>query len=318
MSNYFDNKDLFLEPKVSQYGSHMVMTNVYKSSKTKYINIDTRFRDEYNYTETVNYNITLPERINDVKKLRVKSVELPITFYNISSTLGNNYFKLTQVDSQKSAVITLDDGQYDTAGIVSEINSKISLLDGSLNYLRFQISENRSSFYREKLNTYDSDLQIDFAVDKYGSFDKYNVKTKLGWILGYRNITYTIYNNYGVAPVEYVYSIGECFVDLTGCRYLYLAIDEFSKSNPNSFITPLPTSFINKTIIARITMDKAVHGFGSVLPADIINGLLISDERTYTGKIDIHKLNIQLLSEYGLPISINGMDFSFCLEIEHE
>jgi hypothetical protein len=126
MSNYFDNKDLFLEPKVSQYGSHMVMTNVYKSSKTKYINIDTRFRDEYNYTETVNYNITLPERINDVKKLRVKSVELPITFYNISSTLGNNYFKLTQVNSQKSAVITLDDGEYDNAGIVSEINGKIA------------------------------------------------------------------------------------------------------------------------------------------------------------------------------------------------
>ena len=52
MSNYFDNKDNFLEPNVTQYGSHMVMTNVHKSSKTKYINIDTRFSDEYNYHNT--------------------------------------------------------------------------------------------------------------------------------------------------------------------------------------------------------------------------------------------------------------------------
>ena len=55
MSNYFENRDLFLEPKVNQYGSHMVMTNVHKQNKTKYINIDTTFRDEYNngHTETI-------------------------------------------------------------------------------------------------------------------------------------------------------------------------------------------------------------------------------------------------------------------------
>ena len=51
MSNYFDNKELFLEPKVKQYGSHMVMSNVYKNTKVKYVNIDTKFRDEYNYND---------------------------------------------------------------------------------------------------------------------------------------------------------------------------------------------------------------------------------------------------------------------------
>ena len=60
MSN-FNKNQLFMEPKTKQYGSHMVMTNVQKNSKTKYINIDTQFRDEYNYMKTSNYNITLPE-----------------------------------------------------------------------------------------------------------------------------------------------------------------------------------------------------------------------------------------------------------------
>ena len=48
MSQYFDNKDLFMGPIVNQYGSHMLMTDVKKETKTKYINIDTKFREEYN------------------------------------------------------------------------------------------------------------------------------------------------------------------------------------------------------------------------------------------------------------------------------
>jgi serine protease inhibitor ecotin len=117
---------------------------------------------------------------------------------------------------------------------------------------------------------------------------------------------------------QYIYEISDTFINLNGSKYVYLAIDEFSKSNPVSFVTPLPTSFINKSIIARITLDKSSYGFNSVLPANVYNGLLVSDVRTYSGKIDIQKLNIQLLNDFGNPISLNGMDFSLCLEVEYE
>ena len=63
MSSYFDNKELFTGPKMNQYGSHMVMTNVAKSSKIKYVNIDTKFRDEYNSNVTtiiLHYPSVLP------------------------------------------------------------------------------------------------------------------------------------------------------------------------------------------------------------------------------------------------------------------
>jgi hypothetical protein len=335
MSNYFENRDLFLEPKVNQYGSHMVMTNVHKQNKTKYINIDTTFRDEYNNNELVNYNVTLPERINDIKKMTVKSVELPMTMYNISAALGNNYFKLSNddPDTPVSGMITLSDGVYTMASLQSEITYQISNLTNvlgidaasSLNYLIFDIQNNKSRFYRNFLPTpengleNDIDLIIDFAIDKYGNFDKYNFKSKLGWLLGYRNTTYTIKNEYETNNLNpYVYEISEAFTDLNGSKYLYLAIDEFSKNNPNSFVTPLPTSLINKSIIARIALDKTNYGFNSILPANMYNGLLISDVRTYTGKIDLQKLNLQLLNDFGNPVSLNGMDFSLCLEVEYE
>ena len=80
MSKYMDNKRMFLEPSVSQYGSRMVMTNVNKPTKTKYWNIDTQFCNDYNSLNSTEYNISLPEPINDVKSIKVKDVQIPITF----------------------------------------------------------------------------------------------------------------------------------------------------------------------------------------------------------------------------------------------
>ena len=48
----------------------------------------------FNYTAEVNHNIYIPERVNEVKSMKVKSVEIPCTFYNVSSALGNNSFKI--------------------------------------------------------------------------------------------------------------------------------------------------------------------------------------------------------------------------------
>jgi hypothetical protein len=132
----------------------------------------------------------------------------------------------------------------------------------------------------------------------------------LGWILGFRNISYT------VSAGSTLFS--ESIIDLTGPRYLYLILDEFTNSNTQSFISPLPTSIINKNILAKITIDYAHYSFGQIITANPTNGLLITDNRSYNGKVNLQKLKIQLVNEYGNPINLNGLDFSFCLEIECE
>jgi hypothetical protein len=298
--------DLFLEPKNTQYGSHMVMTNVNKKNKTKFINIDTRFRDEYNYLQTSNYNITLPQRISEVKSISLRSIEIPMTFYNISSNLGNNYFKITNTVSNNTHVITIADGQYDTSSITTAINNAIGALSTDDKFITFSISGSSSAF----IATNSQIIALDFAVTTTGESDKYNVKSKLGWLLGFRNLSYTV--------TTAATTNSEAFIDLNGPRYLYLALEEFNKGNQNSFVSPLYTSIVNKNIIARISLDKASHGYGTILPANILNGLLVSDDRNYSGKVDLLKLNVQLLDETGNLMALNGMDFSFCLEVQHE
>jgi len=317
---YFDNKDSFLQPQVTQYGSHMVMTNVHKETKVKHINIDTRFRDDYdNYSQTLTgaaipwYTFTLPQSMNDVKSICVNNAEIPISFFNISATLGNNVMKVN------STLITVPDGFYTLLTLRTAINTLLTSVS-----VQFDISSNGNPFTSFKNNS-GSTITISFAIKPsntcqgvtkangntvVGDFDKYNVKSKLGWILGFRNIIYTVTAGSTL--------LSESVIDLTGPRYLYLILDEFTNSNTQSFISPLPTSIINKNILAKITIDYAHYSFGQIITANPTNGLLITDNRSYNGKVNLQKLKIQLVNEYGNPINLNGLDFSFCLEIECE
>ena len=310
----FDNKyNLFLEPNTKQYGSHMVMNNVHKQNKRKYVNLDTKFRDEYNESQTTNgnadllsnqssisnYSISLPERINDVKTIRITNVEVPLTFYNISANLGNNYFKT--IVSGIETIITVPDGNYTDATLTSSLNNALTAASVGLT---FTITSNaRTSVVSS------GSVNIHFDVNNSGINDKYRFKSKFGWLLGFRNATYTINNT----PTT-----SEQFVNLHGSKYLYLAIEEYNKGNQNSFVSPLFSSFINKNTIARIALDNTTYPFGSIIPANQSNGLLTSDVRCYTGKVDLQKLNVALLNEDGIPMDLNGLDFSFCIEVDHE
>jgi hypothetical protein len=281
------------------------MSNVHKSEKKKLINIDTKFREEYNYLQTANYNISLPERITEVKSLTVTNIEIPISYYNISANLGNNTFTITNPSNNASKTLTIPDGQYSTGSqLQTAITNVIGTLSSPFTNLTYIYNPSGSIF-----KTNSGALNISFAVDPSGNIDKYNVKYKLGWLLGYRNVNYSITTSN---------TVSESFVDLNGPRYLYLALEEYNKGNQKSFITPLFNSMINKNIIARISMNPASHGYQSILPANMFNGLLKSDNRNYSGKIDIQKINVQFLNEIVNPINLNGMDFSFFMEVVHE
>ena len=306
MSSYFDNKELFTGPKVNQYGSHMLMTNVTRTSKIKYVNIDTKFRDEYNLNLTTDYNITLPERITDVLNISVTNMEIPNTIYNISENLGNNAMKVTS--AAYTAILVVRDGNYSQASLLAELNLRANAFSFPFTSPNFVIdaSGNTINIKSSGSNTYN----IDFGVDSTGAFSKYNFKSRLGWLLGFRNQTYT-------SITTKISS--EFLCNVYGSRYLYLVVDEFtSNGNQKSFVAPLPSSVLSKNILARITMDNTTYPFLSMIPANCKNGLLLSDVRSYTGKVDIQKLNVQLVNENGIAMNLNGSDFSFCLKLEHE
>ena len=309
---YLDAKTSFLEPAVNQYGGHMVMTNVKKSTRVKYVNIDTRFTEEYEYNkigynQTNTFTINLPEKLCNVKSIRVVTTEIPITFYNFSLAMGNNCFKISNTTA--SSTIRIKDGYYNTAlSLVNELNKYSPDNDLSYNF-SYNINTNSISF------TPETKLNIEFDTNMAGDLDKYNFRSKLGWALGFRNPKYEI---------EATQTLNtESQVNLNTVRYVYLVVDEFSSGFTNSFVCPLNNFLLNKKILARISIDSNIIPYGldyvgSVQISNTFNGFLSSDVRYYNGTVDIQKMNIQLVNEYGQPIYLNGLDFSFLLEVNYE
>ena len=315
MSGYLDKHNLFLEPQTSQYGNHMVMTNVHKKAKTKYINIDSKFRDEFydnvyanknadlqaNQLSQSTFTITIPEPINEVTSLSVKTVELPMFFYNISFNLGNSYFKVTDSTGTET-VITLTDNNYTIASLNTEITNKLTA--ASIVDLTITIGENAKS----TITSGGSKFIVSFDVNSDGINDKSRFRSKFGYLVGFRNLNYT---------VESSSQTSEQLASLHSSKYLYLAVEDFCRNSQNSFLTPMSNSFIDKNVLARISLNYKDFPFGTILTANESNGRLISDNRNYNGTVDLQKLNVKLLDENGIPVILNGMEFSFCLELEH-
>jgi hypothetical protein len=134
--------------------------------------------------------------------------------------------------------------------------------------------------------------------------------SRLGWKLGYRKKKYIIEANSGNKE-------SESFIDINGPKYLYLIVDEFTNGNPHSFLSLSKTSQLSsQQILARIAIDYNSFPFGSIIPAEQYNYAL-SDTRRYSNEVDLQRLNIRLVDEFGNIIDLNGTDISMCIELEH-
>ena len=146
MSKYFDSKDLtFMEPQVKAHGQHMIMTNVHPERKTKYVNIDTRFQEEYNMQNYADCIFKLPQQISNVKSMKVTHSEIPASFYPFSKRRGNTFFKITEIDTTNNdtmlgqKLIKIEDRHFTSSKLITCINE---LIDASYGNLQFSLHYN--------------------------------------------------------------------------------------------------------------------------------------------------------------------------------
>lgn len=301
--------------EVVQQSSHVMQLPPYKPLRTKIVNIDTRFQ----YSDTgygseqggALYNIVLPQRITEVESVEVKTIEIPISFFNFSASLKNTYFSVLNSSGVVQHSVVIDDGNFNTlVDLVNVIKTGLISSDLSMNITYYggnQTAEGLVTITNHSAST----VQLAFDVDINGNKDKNQFKGKLGWTLGFRS------NRYTLAPGASITT--ESFSNLNTVRYLFLALQENpGQGIPSSFVCPIFQYYINKDILARISLDNYHFPFGTVIVANPTNGYLLSDERKYSpGKVALQNLQIQLLNEFGNPVSLHGHDFSFVLEVKH-
>ena len=275
------------------------------------INIDTRFRENYYTSNASNFHVNLPIRLTQVVSLQLSAMEMPTTFYVISKVFGNNFFVL-EISGQEPLIVTIPDGNYDYLALQNYINNYLTTVaTGSYTNINCLVDINTpggagpvagSGKMIFGSTTGTQSFSLNFLVDRYGNEDRQTpLPLKLGWLMGYRG---GYYENAYTYPSEGV-------VNLIGPRYIYLVIDDFNNNVNDGFYGAFTSSILNKNILARISLQGSVF---SVLSQNNFN--LLTTPRQYFGPVDIQKLQVQLLDEYGRILDLNNMDYSFCLSFQ--
>jgi hypothetical protein len=323
---------------------------IHRKSISKLLNIDSRFRPNYLSTSTTDYLIDLPYQINNVIEMTLCDLELPSTFYPISASYENNYFWIRTVDVadiERFFYIVIPDGNYYFETLIKNINSifvnlKLNLtIVFDLNYNNIggvgegtgltsigiitqnDISRNNvtSGIKSFDLNFNGSLIPNEKSIGPYNTpnylknnFSQYyytpnplDYKQLFGWILGYREPLYknTVEDLYG-----YVYYKSESVLDLSGPKYLFLIIDDFNKSMNINFLTSSVKGLLKDNIIARISQKGQLFSIQSQNDFSVY-----SEPRYYYGPVNINKLQIKLIDEYGRIVDLNNKDFSFTLRL---
>jgi len=278
-----------------------VINPLKKRIKVAYLNIDTRFRTNYHGSSSTDFHFTLPFKLQSVVTLQLLSFEIPNTIYAVSAAAGNNTFAVILGDGARLDVV-VPDGNYSASSIVSFLNDYMqSVGGGGFGSIHFAYSLSSDGTTGTGKISVDSSGGAPFSLLFEEYKDYKDMPLTFGWLLGFRSPFYEGASLY----------VSEGEANFAGPRYLYLVFNDYNNNVENNFYCSFTNSLLSKNILARISINN-VAPFQNIVQNNLN---LVTFPRQYYGPVDIQKLNIQLLDEYGRPVNLNSMDYSFCVTL---
>jgi len=317
-------------PKKYKFGS---LNHLNRQSRKMVLNINTRFRKDYHRTDSTDYIMTLPNPIRNVLSLKLISTEIPCVLYTFSSKLGTNEFTIITYDTTDSEntreehVIKILNGYYSSSQLVEYLNDNIfdinSTYGTELENIECYIDEYTGKFIFKKSSSADADFGFDLDF-RLQDNKKRNVQLNMGWILGYRKECYVYDEDYhmnGLSPENPKSLEGfipESTYDLGFTKYFLLHINDFNNNHSVLFDSPFQQGMLNSSdIIAKIpntaSSNQEVYEYAYMFND---NSDRIYKTREYFGPVNIEKIEIKLLDEFGRAVDLNHNDYSFSLELD--
>ena len=314
----------------------LTLKGIPKPVYKKVIAMNSKFRDDYYGTLSTDYLTTLPTKLKEVVSMELTGFEFPNTYFQISKSLGNNYFWLGWQKTSALVLawyyISIPDGTYKRETMQNMINTQIQKATGKPSTECPQCSidtqslrtvfalpitiNNPAAFLQIAFNRTRGPAQTPTGNKTYTTTDasqnniappeinlsNSTIAQNFGWILGYRMAEYK-------ASTAYV---SEGVYDSWGTKYLYVIVNDFQKNYTN-LVEPIYNSSLGRdNILARISL--------APLLTTISEGTSLADQfnpgdfvRNYFGPVDIEKLRVTIVDEFGRVINLNNMDMSLAL-----
>jgi hypothetical protein len=212
-----------------------------KNTITRFVNLDSRFRQYTGGIESISseYTLDLSDMLRDVLSICLYSYQIPYCWYTINDT--NNIFWLLTTNG-KLYSIKISPGNYTAAELTFALNKNLSVYitparRGSVDVsnITYEPTNGKMTFDLsgcELIHPHNSNSDtlskiIFFDFDNQNNTDqKTYLNNTLGWMMGFR-----------VAELTNLYTLiiqSTSIVDLNGPKYLILAVDDYNQNHVNN------------------------------------------------------------------------------------
>jgi hypothetical protein len=292
------------------------LNNLKRKTINQTIILNSLYREDYLSSLSTDFNITLPNHFKNVLSIRLSSLQLPNVIYCISNNNNNNSLYISEdILGGVKGIVILPDGNYDYITFATLLQTEINTQLITSNFVVTTDSATQKITITNNINTFTmnfivkefvSGVSSEYIINKnYKQLHCINDITelykKLGWLMGYRKSLYKGEKSY----------TSEGIYNGTFTEYIYFILNDFNNSQSQNIIGMFSKSTIGNNILAMIPLNANSFHICFDNGADFIE-----KKREYFGPVNIQKLKIQLLNQYGEILNLNSMDFSFSLELE--
>jgi hypothetical protein len=319
-----------------------------RKTVSKLINIDSRFRIDKAQLST-NFSIKLQNPQSKIIEMKLCDLELPTTYYPISTALNNNYMwikcHIGTTNEDIYNYIFIPDGNYYFDNLINYINGIECLKSPALAQtplsIFFDLNYNNGGgvgtgtgkvtlglFNEDDVSLNEVTGNIDIVELNFGGSPLENVKQTIS--LTYEEMLllgdkYNVNPNRDIDPyptfgnllgfTQYKYTgnlfyISESIMDIIGPRYLFLVIDDGISSSVNANFFSADGSGLPGNTIARISLKGAAFNVQAQNDFSVY-----TEPRLYFGPVNISVLNIKIIDEYQRIVDLNGSNISFTLRL---
>jgi hypothetical protein len=280
---------------VDQFVDRTTTSVTYKQKQIRLhqFNIDSKFRsykDPYSQItqSPTNFIFTFPDKIKNVISMRASGIEIPNTYYVFTLAKNNTYFSI-KVGTTPSVVITIPDGNYEDPFLFADVIQ--TLLIASFPTTGFLVTLGDNTAKLTITNSTSAVFSLDFTtpLTTVRAYDN-----GIGFNMGFRNARYASQFSY----------TGEAVVDTIGPNYLFLSLGEEYQVLKHFYQGTNVPAFAK--ILVSVGKNAILYDNGSNM---------ITKEYTFPQPKDLTHLHIKIFDVYNEIVDIQGLNFSFSLEI---
>jgi hypothetical protein len=321
---------------------------IHRKTVTKLINIDSRFRDNYDGSTSTNFSMDLQDPMEKIIEMKLCDLELPTTYYPISAANGNNYMWIKVhvglTDQDIYNYIHIPDGNYYFDNLITYINGSKGFSSTKLARtplgIYFDLNYNNAGgvgtgtgkiqlgLFRDLDISANELSQVDLVELNFGGLPLENVTEGISMtldemILKYGSNKYLQKSNINLQLTfgwmlgfrKFMYTgklsyISESVMDIIGPRYLFLVIDDGNSTNTNVNFIAATGSGLPGDTIARISLKGAAFNIQTQNDFSVY-----TEPRYYFGPVTISNIRVKLIDEYRRVVDLNRNDISFTLRM---